>query len=49
MFLEFYLFYVFEERVIGLGARGGYETFHLLWGGVLNIFRRFSGVCQILW
>jgi hypothetical protein len=27
-----------------LGAPGGgYKTFHLLWGGVLNIFRRFLG------
>ena len=44
MFLEFY---VFGERVIRWvrgeeeGGGGGYETFHLLWGGVLNIFWHF--------
>jgi hypothetical protein len=42
MFLDFYLFYVFGERVIGSVREGGTKHF-ISFEGVLNIFRRFSG------
>jgi hypothetical protein len=48
MFLEFYLFYVFGERVIGWERGGAKHFIFIEGGGGLNIFRRFSGG-GILW